>query len=259
MLYGQMLIKIRIQDTLITAGTTFRFAKLLAAFPATAHSVCFTGFALYCVTEAYSAILAEMLRIIRILYAHSRRTFGLGLTAIQTQFAVRALFDLIKAGAALPADMLIPARTFHAVISAVTAKILCMADAAILAKAAGAADLQILYEITSSAFLADHMTFHAVLPVAVTLFAEVGHCSTGSAFHAVEHIPFLCRALLTEAAVLTDLACAGVTSEAYTAECLRFMTETLTAIHAVKSLFLKTFHTVVGVVTEFNTLKTLTA
>lgn len=200
-----------------------------------------------------------MLRIIRILYAHSRRTFGLGLTAIQTQFAVRALFDLIKAGAALPADMLIPTRTFHAVISAVTAKILCMADAAILAKTAGAADLQILYEITSSAFLADHMTFHAVLPVAVTLFAEVGHCSAGSAFHAVEHIPFLCRALLTEAAVLTDLACAGVTSEAYTAERLRFMTETLTAILAVKSLFLKTFHTVVGVVTEFNTLKTLTA
>jgi hypothetical protein len=154
----QMILEFRITDTLIHAVTTCIEAKIFAAVPTTRNIIGFTFVAKLHNTEALSAVLAEMLLIVRILHAHAVDAVRVGLTAVLAETAVFALLYFIKAHAAGFTEMVIKGRILDTVIAAVTATFLGILPAALLTKTADIADLKTVLDIAAIALLTDHMT-----------------------------------------------------------------------------------------------------
>ena len=93
--------------------------------------------------EADAAILAEMAVVIGILDAESLRAFGIALTAVKTDTAELAHINLVVAGSAIVAEMLLPIGRVYAVFASGTALALGVVDAALGAKSAIGAEFKL--------------------------------------------------------------------------------------------------------------------
>ena len=93
--------------------------------------------------EADAAILAEVAVVIGILDAESLRAFGIALTAVDTDTAELAHINLVIAGAAIGAEMLLPIGRVYAVFAAGAALTLGVVDAALGAKSAIGAEFKL--------------------------------------------------------------------------------------------------------------------
>ena len=95
------------------------------------------------VVEADAAILAEVAVVIGILHAESLRAFGIALTAIDTDSAELAHINLVVAGSAIVAEMILPFGRVYAVFAAGAAFTLGVVDAAFGAKSAIGAEFKL--------------------------------------------------------------------------------------------------------------------
>lgn len=107
------------------------------------------------VVEAGAAILAEVAVVIGILNAESLRAFGIALAAVKTDTAEFAHINLVVAGSAIGAEMLIPIGRVYTVFAAGTALALGVVGAAFCAKSALGAEFKIGASGASFAILAE--------------------------------------------------------------------------------------------------------
>lgn len=107
------------------------------------------------VVEADAAILAEVAVVIGILNAESLRAFGIALAAVKTDTAELAHINLVIAGAAIGAEMLLPIGRVYAVFAAGTALSLRVVGAAFGAKSAIGAEFKLGASGASFAILAE--------------------------------------------------------------------------------------------------------
>ena len=93
--------------------------------------------------EASATILAEVAVVSGILDAESLRAFGIALAAVDTDSAELAHINLVIAGSAIVAEMILPFGRVYAVFAAGAAFALSVVDAALGAKSAIGAEFKI--------------------------------------------------------------------------------------------------------------------
>ncbi|MBO5147482.1 MAG: hypothetical protein J6C24_02325 [Clostridia bacterium] len=155
------------------------------------------------VVEAGAAILAEVAVVIGILHAESIRAFGIALTAINTDTAELTHINLVVAGAAIGAEMLLPIGRVYAVFAAGAAFALGVVDAAFRAKSAIGAEFKIgasgaSFTILAEEFLCAIGTMRSVSAVGTPI---IGMLAAGIAM-----ISRLYRTFGAEVAIPADLA-----------------------------------------------------
>lgn len=121
--------------------------------------------------QAFAAVLAEMELIITVLYTDGRRfgAVGIAFTAIQTQLAQVAHFDLAECLTAVRTQMVIPIGIFHTIFAAGAALGSGVIQTAEHAQTAIIAQFNAVLEQAFLALFADDATFFAVIVSKVTL------------------------------------------------------------------------------------------
>ena len=157
----------------------------------------------HAVVEADAAILAEVAVVIGILHAESLRAFGIALTAVKTDTAELAHINLVVAGAAIGAEMLLPIGRVYAVFAAGTALALGVVDAALGAKSAIGAEFKIGASGASFTILAEEFlgAIGTMRSVSAVLAPIIGMLAAGIAM-----ISRLYRTFGAEVAIPADLA-----------------------------------------------------
>ena len=155
------------------------------------------------VVEADAAILAEVAVVIGILDAESLRAFGIALAAVDTDSAELAHINLVIAGAAIVAEMLLPIGRIYAVFAAGTALALGVVGTAFGAEAAIGAELKVGASGASFAILAEEFlgAIGAMRSVSAVLAPILGMLAAGIAV-----ITLIDRTFGTEVAMLANLA-----------------------------------------------------
>jgi len=113
-------VQIAVADTSVGAVAAFLFQANLTAGFAQQGASRLTAFADIAVVEAVAAVLAEMELIITVLYTDGRcfGAVGIAFTAIQTQLAKVAHFDLAECLTAVRTQMVVPIGIFYTVFAA---------------------------------------------------------------------------------------------------------------------------------------------
>ena len=155
------------------------------------------------VVEAGAAVLAEVAVVIGILHAESIRAFGIALTAINTDTAELTHINLVVAGAAIGAEMLLPIGRVYAVFAAGTALALGVVDAAFRAKSAIGAEFKLGASGASFAILAEE--FLGAID-AMRSVSAVGAPILGMLAAGIAVITLINRTFGTEVAMLANLA-----------------------------------------------------
>ena len=155
------------------------------------------------VVEAGAAILAEVAVVIGILHAESIRAFGIALTAINTDTAELTHINLVVAGAAIGAEMLLPIGRVYAVFAAGTALALGVVGAAFGAKSAIGAEFKLGASGASFAILAEE--FLGAID-AMRSVSAVGAPILGMLAAGIAVITLIDRTFGTEVAMLANLA-----------------------------------------------------
>ena len=157
----------------------------------------------HAVVEADAAILAKVVVVIGILDAESLRAFGIALTAVKTDTAELAHINLVVAGAAIGAEMLLPIGRVYAVFAAGAALTLGVVDAALGAKSAIGAEFKIGASGASFTILAEEFlgAIGTMRSVSAVLAPIIGMLAAGIAM-----ISRLYRTFGAEVAIPADLA-----------------------------------------------------
>ena len=155
------------------------------------------------VVEAGAALLAEVAVVIGILHAESIRAFGIALTAINTDTAELTHINLVVAGAAIGAEMLLPIGRVYAVFAAGAAFALGVVDAAFGAKSAIGAEFKLGASGASFTILAEDFlgAIGAMRSVSAVGAPIIGMLAAGIAM-----ISRLYRTFGAEVAIPADLA-----------------------------------------------------
>jgi len=155
------------------------------------------------VVEAGAAILAEVAVVIGILHAESLRAFGIALAAVDTDSAELAHINLVVAGSAIGAEMLLPIGRVYAVFAAGTALALGVVGAAFGAKSAIGAEFKLGASGASFAILAEKFlgTIGAMGSVSAVGAPILGMLAAGIAV-----ITLIDRTFGTEVAMLANFA-----------------------------------------------------
>ena len=155
------------------------------------------------VVEAGAAILAEVAVVIGILDAESLRAFGIAHAAVKTDTAELAHINLVVAGSAIVAEMILPFGRVYAVFAAGAAFTLGVVDAAFGAKSAIGAELKVGASGASFALLAEE--FLGAIG-AMRSVSAVGAPILGMQTAGIAVIPLIQGTVVTEGTILTDLA-----------------------------------------------------
>ena len=155
------------------------------------------------VVEAGAAVLAEVAVVIGILDAESLRAFGIALAAVDTDSAELAHINLVIAGAAIGAEMLLPIGRVYAVFAAGTALALGVVGAAFGAKSAIGAEFKLGASGASFAILAEE--FLGAID-AMGSVSAVGAPILGMLAAGIAVITLIDRTFGTEVAMLANLA-----------------------------------------------------
>lgn len=164
-------VQIAVADTSVGAVAAFLFQPDLAASFTQQKTCKLTVCANITIVEAFAAVLAEMELIITVLYADGRRfgAVGIAFTAIQTQLAQVAHFDLAECLTAVGTQMLVPFGIFYTVFAAGAALGSGVIQTAEHAQTAIIAQFNAVLEQAFLALFADDATFFAVIVSKVTL------------------------------------------------------------------------------------------
>ena len=159
------------------------------------------------VVEAQAAVLAEMIRVVRILCAHSLGAVGVALAALPAQpagFAELVLVVLIRdPAAAARADVLLPFGAFHADIAVRAAAVLGVLLAAVDAQTALLAAL--LGQQAFLALLAGRVAIDAVDDAGIIVVHALVHRTEAVvAKRAVHRVAVIVCAVIAEAAGVAD-------------------------------------------------------
>ena len=159
------------------------------------------------VVEAQAAVLAEVIRVVRILCAHSLGAVGVALAALPAQLADIAELVLVvlirDPTAAARADVLLPLGAFHAGIAARAAAVLGVLLAAVDAQTALLAAL--LGQQAFIALLAGRVTLDAVDDTGlIVVHALVHRAEAVVAQRAVHRVAVIVCAVVAEAAGVAD-------------------------------------------------------
>ena len=159
------------------------------------------------VVEAQAAVLAEVIRVVRILCAHSLGAVGVALAALPAQLADIAELVLVvlirDPTVAARADVLIPLGAFHAGLAVRAAAVLGVDLAALLAQTALLAAL--LGQQAFLALLAGRVTLDAVDDTGIIVVHALVHIAEAVVTQrAVHRITVIVCAVIAEAAGVAD-------------------------------------------------------
>ena len=200
----QMIFKIRVAEAPVVMIAAHRFHGIEAAVLAALIAAVLAGVA---VAEAQAAVLAEVIRIVRIHCTHSRGAVGVALAALLAQlagFAELVLVFLIRDPAvAARADVLFPLGAFHAGLAVRAAAGIGVVPAALLAQAAVLAAL--LGQQAFLALLAGRVAIDAVDDAGIiVVHALVHRAEAGVTQRAVHRVAVIVCAVVAEAAGVAD-------------------------------------------------------
>ena len=181
-----------------------RFHGIEAAVLAALIAAVLAGVA---VAEAQAAVLAEVIRVVRIHCAHPRGAVGVALAALLAQltgFAELVLVFLIRDPAvAARADVIVPLGAFHTGLAVRAAAGIGVVHAALLAQAAVLADL--LGQQAFLALLAGCVAIDAVDDAGIiVVHALVHRAEAGVAQRAMHRVAVIVCAVIAEAAGVAD-------------------------------------------------------
>ena len=232
----QMILKIRVAEAPVVMIAAHRSHGIEAAVLAALIAAVLAGVA---VAEAQAAVLAEVIRVVRIHCAHSRGAVGVALAALLAQlagFAELVLVFLIRDPAvAARADVLFPLGAFHAGLAVRAAAGIGVVPAALLAQAAVLADL--LGQQAFLALLAGCVTINAVDDAGIiVVHALVHRTEAGVTQRAVHRVAVIVCTVIAEAAGVADGYGAAGTLMAFAAQLVILADVALGAGGAVRIL-----------------------
>ena len=165
-------VQIAVADTSVGAVAAFLFQANLTAGFAQQGASRLTAFADIAVVEAVAAVLTEMEIVIAVLYTDGRRFGAVGIvfTAIQTQIAKVAHFDLAECLTAVRTQMVVPIGIFYTIFAAGAALGSGVVHTAEYAQTAIIAQFNAVFKQAFLTLLADDAAFFAVIVSKVTLF-----------------------------------------------------------------------------------------
>ena len=164
-------VEIAVADTSVGAVAALGFQPDLAASFTQQKTCKLTVCANITIVEAFAAVLAEMELIITVLYADGRRfgAVGIAFTAIQTQIAKVAHFDLAERLTAVGTQMVVPIGIFYTIFAAGAALGGGVVHAAEYAQTAIIAQFNAVLEQAFLTLLTDDTAFLTVIVSKVTL------------------------------------------------------------------------------------------
>ena len=183
--------------------------------------------------ETCAAVIAEMLVIFIVHYAKALAAIGHTLAAVKTYFANIALLYCAKRSSAVKADVVVPIRGLHAVLSALAALALCLRLAAFLASVALIAEFKPVVKYASLAFFTVKAALFTVL---CPLFFARAVCVIAVAALGAMHAAVQLLAALAEAAVVAKHTRTAFAEPAYSAKLALIRSMALLAAHAMGAL-----------------------
>lgn len=164
-------IQIAVADTSVGAVAAFRFQSDLAASFTQQKTCKLTVCANITIVETFAAVLTEMESVIAVLYTDGRRfgAVGIAFTAIQTQIAKVAHFDLAERLTAVRTQMVIPIGIFYTIFAAGAALGSGIVHTAEYAQTAIVAQIYAVLEQAFLTLLTDDTAFFTVIVSKVTL------------------------------------------------------------------------------------------
>ena len=236
MLRFQMILKIRVAEAPVVMIAAHRSHGIEAAVLAALIAAVLAGVA---VAEAQAAVLAEVIRIVRIHCAHPRGAVGVALAALLAQLAGLAELVLVllirDPAVAARADVLFPLGAFHAGLAVRAAAGIGVVHAALLAQAAVLADL--LGQQAFLALLAGRVAIDAVDDAGIiVVHALVHRTEAGVTQRAVHRVAVIVCTVIAEAAGVADGYGAAGTLMAFAAQLVILADVALGAGGAVRIL-----------------------